>query len=277
MKRTVLGLTCAIITLVASNASYCDPLPTGAAVPGGVAVVTLPPSWGDRPVFFEEHRVLVRQTETGPVAVVGIPLSAQPGSHVLRSGVPPGGGTVSFDVTPRTYPEQRITLTNPKMVNPDEEQLKRIGDEQRQMTAAFTTYSDDLTATLALQKPVDGPISSVFGLRRFFNDQPRRPHSGIDYAAPRGTVVVAPAPGRVSRVDNYYFNGNTVLIDHGEGLVTMYCHLDSTAVEVGQNLAGGEPIGRVGASGRATGPHLHWSVSLNGVRVDPQLLLANDG
>lgn len=124
--------------------------------------------------------------------------------------------------------------------------------------------------------PVRGRESSAFGLRRFFNGEERNPHSGLDVAMPTGTPVVAPAPGKVVLTGDFFFNGNSVFIDHGQGLITMVCHLHNIGVTEGTEVQAGDQIGTIGATGRATGPHLHWTVSLNNARIDPRLLLADD-
>jgi murein DD-endopeptidase MepM/ murein hydrolase activator NlpD len=129
---------------------------------------------------------------------------------------------------------------------------------------------------LSFIKPVVGPYSSPFGLKRFFNGEPRNPHSGIDIAAPSGTPIYAPAQGKVVLTGDFFFNGNVVYMDHGQGLISMFCHLSAIDVKPGDTLKQGELLGKVGATGRVTGPHLHWSVSLNNARIDPLILLPKD-
>lgn len=224
--------------------------------------------------------MLLPPAETGTshwLAIVGVALTAKPGEHQIS--IRSGKNTqhpISFTVEPKAYKEQRITLTNKRQVNPLTADLERIKREKRIMVAAFKDWNTSLTPSMILAKPTTGPLSSPFGLRRFFNDQPRNPHSGLDIAAPEGTLIQAPAEAIVVATGDYFFNGKTVLLDHGHGLVTMYCHMSRIDVTEGEHVQLNETLGLVGKTGRVTGAHLHWSVSLNNARIDPNLLMQQE-
>jgi len=179
-----------------------------------------------------------------------------------------------FEVGGHEYSEQRLTVANQSYVTPDQDQLDRIGGERKIINAALGSYRDTALDDISLAAPVDGPRSSSFGLRRFFNDQPRSPHSGMDIAANEGVAIKAPRDGVVTATGNYFFNGNTVIVDHGQGLVTMYCHLSEIQVAEGDDVNTGDKLGEVGATGRVTGPHLHFGTYLNSTAVDPAILLS---
>lgn len=252
-------------------------LPSMSAVPGGVMIfhIDAPP---DRPpqARFNGRRAMVLRGENNWLAIVGIPLSTDPGRAELRV-TPPGGAEElwDFDVAAKRYSTQYLRVPA-KQVDLSAADLKRVESERERIFAALNTFSDEEPATLRLLQPVPGPRSSSYGLRRFFNKQPRNPHNGMDIAAPVGTPIVAPADARVIDSGDFFFNGNTVFLDHGRGLVTMYCHLSAIDVQPGARVKAGEPIGKVGATGRVTGPHLHWGVALNGALVDPALFLHED-
>lgn len=239
--------------------------------PGGIAVIDVGPAEAPRPIVeFDERRVLVTKNGDRWVAAVGIPLDTPAGETAIRVNT---ARDIAFEVRDHAYREQRLTVKNKKYVSPDEAQLERIGREREIIDAALGAWRDADVSALALAAPVDGRRSSSFGLRRFFNDQPRAPHKGMDIAAPAGTGIAAPGTGVVTATGDYFFNGKTVIIDHGQGFVTMYCHLSEIGVDEGQRVETGDPIGTVGATGRVTGPHLHFGTYLNGTAVDPALLL----
>ncbi|AZE69054.1 M23 family metallopeptidase [Pseudomonas synxantha] len=238
-------------------------------VPGGVAVVELGPSATAPKATYQGKPVLVVKEQDNWLAIVGIPLTVKPGNERISSG----GRNLPFVVGYKKYPEQRITLKNKSQVNPDPAQLKRIEGELAVQLKAYRSFSPNLPSNLVLDKPVNGPLSSKFGVRRFFNGEERNPHSGLDFAVPAGTPIKTPANGKVILVGNYFFNGNTVFVDHGQGFISMFCHMSKIDVNVGQQLVRGAVVGKVGATGRATGPHMHWNVSLNDARVDPAIFI----
>ncbi|MDX1515661.1 MAG: peptidoglycan DD-metalloendopeptidase family protein [Woeseiaceae bacterium] len=241
--------------------------------PGGIAVIDVGDAAEPRPaVVFGDKPVLVYAAGARWLAAVGLPLDTDPGSV----SVVVDGRAVEIPVQPHAYREQRLTVTNKRYVTPDPDELERIGRERKLIDSALTRFRDAAVDDITLAVPVDGRQSSSFGLRRFFNDQPRSPHKGMDIAAASGTPVRAPKSGIVSATGNYFFNGNTVIVDHGQGLVTMYCHLSRIDVAEGDSVSTGATLGAVGATGRVTGPHLHFGVYLNGTAVDPAILLVAD-
>jgi murein DD-endopeptidase MepM/ murein hydrolase activator NlpD len=269
MNLTSLLIIClALVTVPLANAA-----PPHSPWPGGIAVIEVAPADAPQPIVeFGEQRVLVLRDGDRWVAAVGIPLDTPAGDASIRVNT---ARDIPFTVREHAYEEQRLTVKNQSHVTPDEEQLARIGRERKIIDGALSNWRDEDDVEVLLDAPVDGRRSSSFGLRRFFNDQPRSPHKGMDIAATTGTPIAAPGEGVVTATGDYFFNGNTVIIDHGQGLVTMYCHLSEIGVEEGQPVASGDVIGAVGATGRVTGPHLHFGTYLNGTAVDPALLLAN--
>ena len=238
-------------------------------VPGGVAVVDLGPSAQPLTARFDGKPVLVVKEQDNWLAIVGIPLTQKPGSASLVQG----NRTLTFSVGSKKYQEQHITLKNQRQVNPNPADLKRIDAELAEQLKAYRSFSPGTPSNLILDKPVSGPLSSRFGVRRFFNGEERNPHSGLDFAVPAGTPIKTPANGKVILTGNYFFNGNTVFVDHGQGFISMFCHLSKIDVKPGQVLSRGAVVGKVGSTGRATGPHMHWNISLNDARVDPAIFI----
>ena len=239
--------------------------------PGGIALIDAGPASGDAPVVqLRDRRVLVMRSGDRWVAAVGIPLDTDVGPLSIRK---PGERSVNVDIRDHAYREQRLTVSNRSFVTPDQAQLDRIAEERVVIDNALNNWRDQELDSIALLPPVEGPRSSSFGLRRFFNDQPRSPHKGMDIAASTGEEILAPKAGIVTATGDYFFNGNTVILDHGQGFVTMYCHLSRIDVEYGQAISAGTKLGEVGATGRVTGPHLHFGSYLNGTAVDPAILL----
>lgn len=249
-------------------------VPEHRPVPGGVAVVDLgTPSDEARPTAHHDERpVLVVDHQGHWHAVVGIGLDAETGHTAVNIE----DWAVEFTIEHREYAEQRITLDDDEQVSPGEETLERIRREHAEIQRARDTRSDREPATLQLELPVEGRFTSPFGLRRYFNDQPRNPHNGLDIANDPGTPIGSAASGEVIETGEYFFNGKTVFVDHGGGFVTMYCHMQDINVAHGDRVERGERIGTVGATGRVTGPHLHWTVYLNGEAVDPLLFVEGE-
>ncbi len=270
MKTLIIQLTLlfAIIPVLAQA------LPRAERVPGGVAVIALGPASQPPQARYDGRRLLVTQDAGQWYALVGLSLDAKPGQHSIEVERDKGQRQqIAFTVTDKAYDTQRLTIKDKRKVEPNAADLERIRKESARIGAALTRFTPSTAVATDFRQPTEGIRSSSFGSRRIFNDQPRKPHSGMDIAAAEGTPIVAPAAGTVIDSGDFFFNGNTVFLDHGQGLITMYCHLSRIDVQAGDTVAAGTVIGAVGKTGRVTGPHLHWGVSLNNARVDPALFL----
>ena len=246
-----------------------------ANVPGGVARLALGPA-EDRPRAASAGvPVLVLGDSQAWTALVGIALSAKPGKAQLQVADARGARTLDYTIVAKKYPEEHLKVA-PRMVDLSPEDLARFEREKAHQAELMKVFSMPLPSVLTLDVPVGGRRSSSFGKRRVLNGQARSPHGGMDIAAPTGTPVRTPLAGRVIDTGDYFFNGNIIWLDHGGGFLTMYAHLSRIDVRVGDTLAAGQVMGQVGATGRVTGPHLHWGVVLNRTLVDPALFLRAD-
>ena len=279
-RRSALLGAVGLLALPASHhAAAATPQPSGvwphaSQVPGGVARLSLGPAALRPEARAGDLPLLVLGDVIEWTALVGIPLAAVPGeAHITVQTEGKGQRQMTYTITPKRYSEQRLKVS-PKTVDLSPQDQARYERERDHQALVMATFSEPWPQALRMRVPVPGRRSSSFGLRRVFNGQARNPHSGMDIAAGTGTPVVAPLPGRVIDTGDYFFNGNTVWLDHGGGLLTMYCHLSATDVKPGDELKTGERLGAVGATGRVTGPHLHWGVMLNRTMVDPALFLA---
>jgi len=209
--------------------------------------------------------------------LIGIDLDVQPGTYPVSISASVSGADVrashSLVVVVKTFPTRRLTVDE-SFVNPPPEAVERIQRDARDLEQVWRTPAGERLWQDAFVRPVPDPSNSAFGTRSVFNGQPRSPHGGADFLSPSGRPIGAPSRSRVALARDLYYTGNTVILDHGLGLFSMFAHLSVIKVKDGDVVTAGQVIGEVGATGRVTGPHLHWTVRLNGTRVDPLSLLA---
>ncbi len=250
-------------------------LPNESRVPGGIAI--LPLEGGENPHFkFRNKPLLIHREKGENHAIVGLPLSLKAGEYSIEGqfGNDPSLIKIFFQVENKKYTTQEITIKDKRKVNPYEKDMARIKSEQKRKKKAALNWAVE-KPELNFLSPVQGIMTGSFGRRRIFNGQSRRPHSGMDIAADKGVPVVSPAAGTVIEKGDFFFSGNIVYIQHGQGLITLFAHLDRIDVELGEKISRGQVIGTVGATGRVTGPHLHWGIGLNGAWIDPALFLVS--
>ena len=268
-------LLVALLLCAAPALSRAYPLPQESAVPGGVKILKLDVHSNSMPyVDVDGRRALVVQEGSSWIAIIGIPLSASlaPQQVIVRSG--DARQEIQFRIGDKQYASQSLKVA-PGQVNLSKADLERVNRDKEIIEHALSRWTDQQPETLRMPQPIPGVRSSSFGMRRIFNGESRNPHSGMDIAAPVGTPVRAPLAGTVIDTGDYFFNGKTVFVDHGRGMISMYCHLSAIDVQPGQHVAAGTTLGKVGMTGRVTGPHLHWALSLNRAWVDPELFVAN--
>ncbi len=263
------------LSLFSIAATSAGTLPREASVPGGIAIAALGTAQSAPQAWFGERRVAVARQGKGWAALIGLPLSLEPGMHDLRVTYADGTQAVlRFRVLPKRYAVQRFTVADQRKVEPLPEDELRIAREQKRIDEIKAYWRDEAGLDLTFQLPAKGRPSGDFGLRRVINGLARNPHAGIDLAVPEGTPVLAAGDAVVLETGDFFFNGNSVYLDHGQGVVTLYCHLQRIDVRPGDHVGGGQQLGLSGMTGRATGPHLHWTVLMNGAAVDPRLFLS---
>lgn len=264
-----------VIPLLLLFSGTVSAFPKHNAVPGGVCILSIAPATSVKPIVsYQGKPVAVVQHHNEWQAIVGIPLDALVGEQKIIVRNPANNKIIerSCHIKYKKYRSQHIKLKNKSQVNPTGKKLERILREMKLKKSLKNTYSK-VTPMLDFIKPVKGRDNGRFGLKRFFNGEKRNPHSGMDIAAPTGRLIKATAAGKVIFTGNLFFSGNVIMLDHGEGVLSLYAHMSKMIAHKGQVVQQGQIIGKVGKTGRATGPHLHWSVYLNGNAVDPALFL----
>ncbi len=271
--KTVLFLGICLFLPVLAGAGQLTLEPAVIAV-GEVALLR----WSDREavageVEFNGRSFPLVMAGQGGQALLGTDLDTAAGSYPVRVRLDGSEAVVEgrLQVVSAQRAEERLTLPEGMVSPQDPAVLQRIAREQKLLKEIFARQTaGPIPATFQL--PVADPIGSPFGLRRILNGKPRSPHAGVDFRSPLGTPVKASAAGRVVYAGDLYYTGLTVVVDHGGGLFSLYCHLDRITCAVDQLLGPAEVLGQVGSTGRSTGPHLHWGVKLRGDRVDPLAL-----
>jgi murein DD-endopeptidase MepM/ murein hydrolase activator NlpD len=271
----VVALVAAVATATATG-SLTITTRSRAVAPGEIVILTITST---TPIAAPRVRAFNQQLSPYAVddrtwrVLVGIDLDVKPGKHPVTVVAGAERLTHTLAVVPRQFPTRRLKVDE-AFVNPPESVQKRIDEERKLVAAIWESSGSDALWKGPFVRPVPEAANSAFGTRSVFNGQPRGAHGGADFPSPAGTPVKAPNAGRVVLVRDLYYSGNTVIVDHGLGMFSYFAHLSEMSVAEGERIATGATVGRVGATGRVTGPHLHWTVRVGGARVDPLALLA---
>ena len=266
------------VTILVAGQAWCGELflRSSQVHNGDVAVL----QWRGEPLSFgvvryRDEVIYLYHDPEGAIALLPVSLDMTAGDYTLQAALVDKLGRtraseLTLTVAHKERPLEKLTLP-PRMVTPSTADQERIARENALLKSVFSGRTERLWTTF--ERPVAEPVSSVFGKRRMMNGKPRSPHSGTDFRSPQGTPIGALSNGRVVFVDDLFYTGKTVVVDHGEGLFSLYAHLSKVLVEEGHELLAGDVLGEVGSTGRSTGAHLHLTVKLLGERVDPLSLL----
>lgn len=255
------------------NAAWATMLPENHSVNGGLTIV--PVDLKQQPeAYFQGKRlpVLPSFKPNQWLLVVAIPLDSTSPIQTIDL-FKPFTATIPFQVSDKFYATQSLTIKDLTKVDPRPQDTDRIAQETQKLQTIYAQYTPTNPFAKPYTAPLRGPVSSLFGLKRVYNNEPRDPHSGLDIAAAEGKPVYAVNQGVVAETGDYFFTGNTVIIDHGMGVFSLYAHLSKIEVQVGDSVAQNQQVGLVGMTGRVTGPHLHWTMVVNQTQVDPLLFV----
>lgn len=260
----------AAILIISINLNvFAKEWPSTDPVPGGIVDITLPYNDKQKPeIYFMGKRTVVIYRDGRWHAVIGIPIDLAAGAYEAELRLPIQK-IVAFTIKKKRFPEQRLKLKKKRLITPLPEDKTRIKKERALLKEIYQRWSETDPFTKRFRAPLQGIITSQFGLRRFFNGIPASPHMGLDLASPTGTKISNVAPGVVALAQDLFYTGNTVIIEHGLGVFSIYAHMSKILVEPGRHVAQGNVLGLVGMTGRATGPHLHWGMVLNQTKVGP--------
>ena len=273
--RVVFVLLFAAVPLVAGQPAWRVSIDARAQRPGELVVASIEGVAAAKVQVhaFNRDISVYRTADRQWRALVGIDLDVTPGAYAITVDAGEHHIVKELVVTPRAFRTRRLAVDEAFVTPPDSE-AERIAREAKLLEAVWNRSAADRLWTEPFVRPVPQPANSAFGTRSIFNGKPRNAHGGADFLSPAGEAVHAPNAGAVAVARSLYFSGNTVIIDHGLGLFSMLAHLSAIEVGEGDHVAAGQTVGRVGATGRVTGPHLHWAVRVGGARVDPLSLLA---
>lgn len=272
-QRLTIGLMFVFFLMNATCAALPYQLPENHSVNGGLTIIPIDIKQKPEAYYDNKKIAVMPSTQSNQwLLIVGIPLDKEDAIQNLII-TKPYKATIPFHVTDKFYSTQYLTIANKRKVDPYEEDKQRIDNETREMATLFAKFTPANPFAEGFKAPAHGPITGLFGLKRLYNNQPRPPHSGLDIGAPENTPVHTIAKGEVVATNDYFFTGNTVIVDHGMGVFSLYAHLKRIDVKKGDVLNQGQQVGIVGQTGRATGPHLHWSMVMNQTLVDPLLFV----